>query len=200
MSSALAATTAAVEGDGRLAGISRAALLSRACLPLPCAKPITVSMGGPNPASADAPPSLRAMRLAMIPNSAPCEPTSGPPLAPLLTAAVNCNSLNPCPAPGMSSASRRAAMIRLPALHARPLELDTRCGIDGGNSALVTWLDERVMARAGQNVAVGRPPKVSQFGENDLSRNSPAQAYRDATRPRHLRASYPRAPAILLVA
>jgi hypothetical protein len=38
----------------------------------------------------------------------------------------------------MSSASRRAVMIPLRALDARPLEVDTRRGIHGGNSGLVT--------------------------------------------------------------
>jgi hypothetical protein len=40
------------------------------------------------------------MPFVMIPSSAPRESTSRPPLAPLLTAAVNGNGLSPCPAPG----------------------------------------------------------------------------------------------------
>ena len=32
--------------------------------------------------------------------------------------------------------------------------------------------------RSGHNVAFGRPPEVSQSGENDLSRNSRIQAHR----------------------
>jgi hypothetical protein len=45
MSCALEAATAAVEGDGRLAGISSVAPLPSACLPLPIARPVTVSLG-----------------------------------------------------------------------------------------------------------------------------------------------------------
>jgi hypothetical protein len=82
------------------------------------------------------------MPLVMIPHRAPCESTRGPPLAPLLTAAVDGNSLNPCPAPGVSSARRRAAMVPLAAPEARPLDLDMGCGIHAGNSAVVTGLDQ----------------------------------------------------------
>jgi hypothetical protein len=71
-----------VEGDGRLAGVCNAARLPSASLLLPCVKPITASMGTANPASTDAAPSLRVMRLVTIPNSALCESTSGPPPAP----------------------------------------------------------------------------------------------------------------------
>ena len=87
-------------------------------------------MGTANPASVDAPPGPCAMPLVVIPKWTLCKPTSGP-RVPLLTAAVNRNSLNPCPAPGMSSASRRAAMVPSAALQARPVELG--CGIHGGN-------------------------------------------------------------------
>jgi hypothetical protein len=35
-------------------------------------------------------------------------------------------------------------MVPLAALQARPLEVDMRCGIHGGNSTLATGLDQRV--------------------------------------------------------
>jgi hypothetical protein len=48
--------------------------------------------------------------------------------------------------------------------------------------------------RGGQNIAAGRPPKIPHFGENDLSRNSRAQAHRTATGPRRLSGELRRGP------
>ena len=82
----------------------------------------------------------------MIPSRAHCEWTSGPFLAPRPTSAANGNSLNCCPASGMSPAGRRGGMIPLRALHARALEVDTRCGIQGRSSTLAMGLDQHVKA------------------------------------------------------
>jgi hypothetical protein len=99
---------------------------------------------------------------------------------PLLTAAANGNSLNPCPAPGMSSGSRRASMVPLAALQARPLELDMRCGTRGGNSTLVSGLDQRVKARPNRAKCRYRPPatKASVRGKRPEHGNPPPSLLR----------------------
>jgi hypothetical protein len=60
---------------------------------------------------------------------------------------------------------------RLPALHARPLELETRCGIHGGKfcSRDLARAGRERERRIGQNVAFGSPPQMPQFEENDPS-------------------------------
>jgi len=65
-------------------------------------------------------------------------------------------------------------MAPLPALRARPLELDMRCGIQGGDSAGVTSLDqrEREFGESDKLSLLTPSSNVPRFGENDLSRNS----------------------------
>ena len=118
ISCGLEEATAADDGDCRFEGNCNAAPLPSARFTFPSASPITASMGTANPTPEAAP-------LVMIPTRAPPESTSGPPLAPPLTGAVNCNTVNPCPAPFISSASLDAAKIPALALQARPLELET---------------------------------------------------------------------------
>jgi hypothetical protein len=114
---------------------------------------------------------------------------------------MNGNSLNPCPAPGMPSASRGAAMVfpcslfpipsslfSVPwaALQARHLELDMRCGMRGGDSAAVTGLDQRVSDRGDSDIMSlsEARPKCLSSGRTTQARNSPAQAQPNPARPR----------------
>jgi hypothetical protein len=76
----------------------------------------------------------------------------------------------------MPSASRRAAMVPWVALEARRLELDMRCGLHGGNSTLVTGLDQRVRARAESDVMSlsALRDKCLSSGRTTQARKSPA--------------------------
>jgi hypothetical protein len=58
----------------------------------------------------------------------------------------------------------------------------------GGNSTLAAGLDQRVKAssESGKLSLSPAPPQPPQFQENDLSRNSPAQAQPNAARPHRL--------------
>jgi hypothetical protein len=68
-------------------------------------------------------------------------------------------------------------MIPLPALQARPLELDTRCGIHGGNSGLVTGLEQRARASGESDIMSlsAARHKCLSSGRTTQARNSPAK-------------------------
>jgi hypothetical protein len=69
-------------------------------------------------------------------------------------------------------------MHKLTGLRRGPLQFGMRRGLHGGNSALVTGLDQRVRASVRADImSLSRAPPIHpHFQENDLSRNSPAQA------------------------
>jgi hypothetical protein len=89
---------------------------------------------------------------------------------------------------GSRSALRLLERVPRAALAARPLELDMRCGLHGGDSILVTRPDQgaRASVRADKLSLPAAPPLVPQFEENELSRNSRLQARPSAARPRRL--------------
>src|SRR6185312_3887887 len=121
MSPDLVDATAADAGDrdSSGSGIRNADPLPNIRWVSPSASPAMLSIGTANVA-----PEPRAIN---SPTNLPSAVTTGPPLAPGTTGIVVCNSRNPSPAPGTSSALRIDEKIPWLALHFNPPLLPTVC-------------------------------------------------------------------------
>jgi hypothetical protein len=86
--------------------------------------------------------------------------------------------------------------VEIKVFRARPLELDMRCGPHGGNSTLVTGLDQgvRASAESGKMSLSAPRHKCLSSGRTTQARNSPDQAQRHAARPRRLGVPHLKAP------